>query len=291
MSKRMASVLFAVLFLIFVAIMDYPYISRMINERIQGEVVANYQNNAKNIVEEEKQQMLKDAINYNKELATGLSKLGEVSFQNEKIEDEEYENVLAIKDYGVMGVIRIPKIDVILSIYHGTTEESLAKGSGHLEGSSLPVGGESTHTCLTAHRGLADKKMFTYLDQLEEGDVFYIDVLDQTLAYEVYEIQVALPHEVDSIEIVKGKDLATLITCTPYGINSHRIFVHGRRIPYTPDNNQPLSTATQIFKYWWIVGTIVLLIFMTFMLYWFNKEQKPNVEKAKNKHEEAKIKT
>ena len=270
----MASVLFTICFLIFVAIMDYPYISRIINEKIQGEVVVNYQSNVENIEQKKKQQMLEDAIDYNKKLATGLSEIGEVSFQNEEIVDEEYENVLAIKDYGVMGIIRIPRIDVSLSIFHGTSEHSLENGSGHLEGSSLPIGGESTHTCLTAHRGLANKKMFTNLDLLENGDVFYIDVLGRTLAYEIYQITVVLPHEVDLIAIEEGEDLATLITCTPYGINSHRLFVQGKRIPYEAQKEPPLSVPTIVFNYWWIVATVLLLIWMVIMLWWFNKENK-----------------
>ena len=277
MSKKMASVLFAVFFLVFIAIMDYPYIARIMNDREQSEVVHNYQANAKSILELEKEQMLEDAINYNKELATGLSLIGEVSFQNEEIIDEEYEGILAIRDHGAMGLIRIPKIDVSLSIFPGTSSEVLGKGSGHLEGSSLPVGGESTHTCLTAHRGLADRKMFTYLDQLREGDVFFIDVLDETLAYQVYGVEIVLPHEVETIKIIEGEDLATLITCTPYGINSHRIFVHGERIPYDGNGDElDASLATKVFQYWWLVATIAALIFMAIMLYWFNKEPKPS---------------
>ena len=270
----MASVLFTICFLIFIAIMDYPYVARIINENIQGEVVVNYQENVEKIEETTRKQMLKDAINYNKELATGLSAIGEVSFQNEAIVDETYQNVLAVKDYGVMGLIRIPSIDVTLSIFHGTTKSSLDKGSGHLEGSSLPVGGKSTHTCLTAHRGLADKKMFTNIDLLRAGDVFYIDVLKRTLAYEVYDIEVVRPNEVDSIAIKEGEDLATLITCTPYGINSHRLFVHGKRIPYVAKKKQSQSVQAFMFNYWWVVATIVLLIWMIYMLYWFNKGKK-----------------
>jgi len=274
MSKKMASVLFATFFLIFIAIMDYPYIARMINDKTQSEVVVNYQTNAKSMEELKREEMLEDAIRYNNELATGLSKLGEVSLQNEEFEDDEYGDILAIKDYGAIATIRIPKIDVELSIFPGTSAAVLNKGSGHLEGSSLPIGGESTHTCLTAHRGLADKKMFTYLDQIEAGDVFYIDVLDETLAYQVYATEVVLPHEVENIEIKEGKDLATLITCTPYGINSHRIFVHGERIPYEVVAEQPISVVTKTFQYWWMVITIALLIFMTIMLLWFNRETK-----------------
>ena len=270
----MVSVLCTIGFLIFIAIMDYPYISRIINENIQGDVVNNYQDNVKNIEEKRIQHMLEDAISYNAELATGLSQIRKVSFQNEGIIDERYERLLAVKDYGVMGLIEIPKIDVTLSVFHGTSSESLNKGSGHLEGSSLPVGGNNTHTCLTAHRGLADKKMFTNLDLLEIGDIFYIHVLDILLTYEVYEIQVVLPHEVESIAIQEGKDLATLITCTPYGINSHRMLVHGKRIPNAAGEKQPISVPAFAFNNWWIVASILLLLWLVYLLYWFNKGTK-----------------
>ena len=131
-----------------------------------------------------------------------------------------------------MGYVVIPRIDVELPIYHGTGSDSLDRGTGHLLGSSLPVGGESTHTIITGHSGMASQKMFTDLEQLQEGDVFYLRVLDETLAYEVKAVHTVLPHDTTHLGIVPGQDLCTLVTCTPTGINTHRLLVQGSRIPY-----------------------------------------------------------
>ncbi len=146
--------------------------------------------------------------------------------------EEEYASLLDLNGNGVMGSVEIPKIDINLPIYHGTTEEVLQLGAGHLEGTSLPIGGADTHASISAHRGLPMKKMFTNLDQLEAGDVFYLHVLGETLAYQVEQTETVLPDQVDALAIVPGEDRVTLITCTPYGINTHRIYVHGVRVPY-----------------------------------------------------------
>ena len=136
---------------------------------------------------------------------------------------------------GIMGYIEIPKIDLRLPIYHGTDEETLAKGVGHVESTALPIGGDFTHSVLTGHRGLPSARLFTDLDQLEPGDQFYIHVLDEILAYEVDEINTVLPDELDKLMAIPGRDLVTLITCTPYGVNTHRLLVRGSRIPYVPE--------------------------------------------------------
>lgn len=143
--------------------------------------------------------------------------------------DSTYESLLNLNGDGMMGYIEIPVIDVKISIYHYTTDETLEKGAGHLFGSSLPVGGESTHAILSAHRGLPSAKLFTDLNLVEKGDVFYLHILDKTLAYEVDQIQTVLPEETDSLAITEGKDYVTLVTCTPYAVNTHRILVRGHR--------------------------------------------------------------
>ena len=145
---------------------------------------------------------------------------------------ENYDNQLNIAGNGIMGYVEIPKIQVNLPIYHGTDAEELDRGVGHLLGSSLPVGGENTHTILSGHSGMASQKMFTDLEQLTQGDVFYLNVLGETLAYQVTEINTVLPYETDLLGIAPGEDLCTLVTCTPYGVNSHRLLVRGSRIPY-----------------------------------------------------------
>ena len=145
---------------------------------------------------------------------------------------ENYDDQLDIAGNGIMGYVEIPKIQVNLPIYHGTDAEVLDRGVGHLLGSSLPVGGENTHTILSGHSGMASQKMFTDLEQLTQGDVFYLNVLGETLAYQVTEINTVLPYETDLLGIVPGEDLCTLVTCTPYGINTYRLLVRGSRIPY-----------------------------------------------------------
>jgi len=143
--------------------------------------------------------------------------------------DSTYESLLNLNGDGMMGYVEIPVIDVKIPIYHYTTDESLEKGAGHLFGSSLPVGGESTHAILSAHRGLPSAKLFTDLNLVEEGDIFYLHILNQTLAYEVDQIQTVLPDQTESLAIEEGKDYVTLVTCTPYAVNTHRLLVRGHR--------------------------------------------------------------
>lgn len=152
-----------------------------------------------------------------------------------------YDTILNINGDGIMGSLSIPKIGLELSIYHGIGAEGLEKGCGHVEGTSLPIGGESTHSVLAAHRGLPSARLFTDLDQLEEGDLFYITVLDETLAYQVDQISVVLPSESDALAIVEGEDYVTLLTCTPYGVNSHRLLVRGSRTEYREEEKESLE--------------------------------------------------
>lgn len=172
-------------------------------------------------------EMLKAARKYNKSL---LKKSDH--WKLSKKDKKKYESLLDVSGTGIMGYIEVPKIDCSLPIYHGTDEGALQIAIGHLEGSSLPVGGKSTHCVLSGHRGLPSARLFTDLDQMEEGDVFVLNVLGRKLAYEVDQIKVVLPDEMSDLEIVQGKDLCTLVTCTPYGINTHRLLVRGHRTKY-----------------------------------------------------------
>ena len=158
---------------------------------------------------------------------------------------EDYEDLLNIAGNGIMGFVVIPKISVNLPIYHGTDTQTLAAGVGHLLGSSLPVGGESTHTILSGHSGMASQKMFTDLEQLVVGDVFYLHILNETLAYQVVEINTVLPYDTSLLGIVPGEDLCTLVTCTPYGVNTHRLLVCGSRIPYEEAEQLMEETASE----------------------------------------------
>lgn len=184
---------------------------------------------------------------------------------------EDYEQILNVNGDGIIGILEIPEVDIYLPVYHGTEKEVLRAGAGHYEGSSFPVGGESTHAVITGHRGLPSADLFTRLDEMEEGDTFYFHVFDDTLCYQIDSIEIVEPEEVDSLSIIPGEDKMTLVTCTPYGINSHRLLLHGERIPYTVEQGEvlinPAKKVSQ--KRMIILGaaatTGLLLLFVTGM--------------------------
>ena len=210
----------------------YPVVSSWYMDRHQGQVVADYDEEAAKLSQEQIEDELEKARKYNESL------LGNVvltdPFNAEALEEQntEYEDLLNIGGDGVMGSVEIPGQDIYLPIYHGTNSESLERGAGHLQNSSLPVGGTGTHAVISGHTALPTAEMFNNLSEVKEGDVFYIHVLNQTLAYEVDQIKVVLPEDISDLLIDKNEDYVTLVTCTPYGINSHRLLVRGTRIPY-----------------------------------------------------------
>ena len=224
----LASVL---IFMTGAGIFVYPAVSNYLAERRQAEAVRDYQEEVSSLEPQELSEELKRAQEYNKNLA-------EDEFHDPFLLDgkyvisPEYQEILNYTGDGIMGYVEIPDINVNLPIYHGTSEEVLQDGAGHLEASSLPVGGEGTHAVISAHRGLPSAKLFSDLDELETGDVFFIHILNETHAYQVDRIQVVKPDELDSLRVVDGQDLVTLLTCTPYAVNTHRLLVRGVRIPY-----------------------------------------------------------
>ena len=183
MGKKIFSIIFVFVFLICIGVIDYPFIVRLYNKQVQGQVVTEYDENTDYISDSKIEEELTKARNYNELLAANNTYAIEDGFTNRETNNQAYENILNVGGNGVMAVIEIPAIEAILPIYHGTSEESLQKGAAHLEGSSFPVGGENTHACISAHRGLPSKEMFTKLDLVSVHDVFYIRVLNQTLAY------------------------------------------------------------------------------------------------------------
>ena len=208
----------------------YPLISNYVNQKYASEIQTAYQELIQQTDDSVLQEAKQRAIAYNLAITPGTAD----AYSEESLLSaaENYSDQLDIAGNGIMGYVEIPKIQVNLPIYHGTDAEVLDRGVGHLLGSSLPVGGENTHTILSGHSGMASQKMFTDLEQLVPGDVFYLNVLNETLAYQVTEINTVLPYETDLLGIVPGEDLCTLVTCTPYGINTHRLLVRGSRIPY-----------------------------------------------------------
>lgn len=209
----------------------YPFANSLISQNQQSKIIQTYQSNVSDLSENELRSMRTQVDEYNSMLyQTKGSLVGTIN--SDILTHENYESLLNISGNGVMGSLEIPKINVDLPIYHGTEDETLSVGVGHVEGTSLPVGGNNTRTILTGHRGLPSSKLFTRLDELVEGDLFYITTLNETMAYLIKTIEVMDPEEAELLEIMPDKDLATLITCTPYGLNTHRLVITGERVTY-----------------------------------------------------------
>lgn len=217
-----------ILFLTATGITLYPLLATRYHAAHQSKIQQEYQQIVEQQDNTEKEKALELAKQYNETLQPGAAK----SFSQDSLlwASEDYVNQLDITGTGIMGYIQIPSIGVNLPIFHGTSDAVLSKGVGHLLGSSLPVGGLGTHTVLTGHSGMASQKMFTDLEQLKMGDVFYLDVLGERLTYQVEDTHVVLPYDTSQLEIVPGEDYCTLVTCTPYGVNTHRLLVRGSRI-------------------------------------------------------------
>ena len=219
---------FALIFLLGLLIFSYPLISQKYYEIESGNEVVEFRKETESIDKEEVKRRMDLARAYNDTLDP--SRLSDPFTEEEKAGRKEYARMLEVNE--MLGHVEIPRIGQDLPIYAGTTDEVLGKGLGHLEGTSLPIGGTSTHAVVTGHRGLPNAKLFRNLDQLVEGDVFYIHNIEGTLAYQVDKIQVVDPSDFNPVLVEEGKDYATLLTCTPYMINSHRLLVRGHRIPY-----------------------------------------------------------
>lgn len=225
--KHISTIFIILIFLAGLGFISYPTVSNLWNQAHQSRAIATYSKQVEKLDDSENKKMLKAARKYNKSL---LKKSDH--WKLSKKDKKKYESLLDVSGTGIMGYIEVPKIDCSLPIYHGTDEGALQIAIGHLEGSSLPVGGKSTHCVLSGHRGLPSARLFTDLDQMEEGDIFILNILGRKLAYEVDQIKVVLPEEMSDLEIEEGKDLCTLVTCTPYGINTHRLLVRGHRTEY-----------------------------------------------------------
>ena len=247
-------------FFLGIGVIAFPLIGGLWQQGVYSRIAGTYQQEMDALDDGEEEKMWQAAENYNTALCsyvqgkdpyrTGLEGMG-----------YSYEEMLNPQGDGIMGVIEIPKIEVYLPIYHGTSQEILAKGAGHLEGSSLPVGGSSTHTVISAHSGYPGLVLFDELGELDAGDVFYIHALGRTLAYEVENMQVILPYETEGLLIVEEEDLATLMTCTPYGINTHRLLVQGRRVlPQGEETQEAESSEEEEIPWIWAVGAFILML-------------------------------
>ena len=220
----LSTILLMMILLAGLGVMLYPMVSDYWNSFHQSQAIATYAEEVAGLTTVDYEKVWLSAVAYNER----MSAAGNPFILSEE-QWEEYLKELNVSGSGIMGYIEIPKIECSLPIYHGTDESVLQIAIGHIEGTSLPVGGAGTHCALSGHRGLPSAKLFTHLDQLSEGDVFMLRVLNETLTYEVDQIHIVLPQEVDDLAMVPGRDFCTLVTCTPYGINSHRLLVRGAR--------------------------------------------------------------
>ena len=262
MKKHSGTILLVLIFFVGLAVMLYPTISDYINQRNQTRVVNSYAQQVDGLSDADYTAYFDAADVFNQELAADPDALYHADHFS------TYSTTLDVTGTGIMGYITIEKIGVELPIYHGTSDGVLQVAAGHLEGTSLPVGGESTHAVISAHRGLPSAKLFTNLDQLEVGDTFTITVLDRVLTYEVDQISIVLPTETDDLQVVDGKDYVTLMTCTPYGINSHRLLVRGRRIE-TPDKLKHIRVTSEATKIEPIItAPIIALPLLLALLIW-----------------------
>lgn len=254
--RHLATIMCAIIFIIGACLLAYPQFSNWWNQQHQSRAIAGYETAVEETDDTEIEAMLAAAEAYNERLledrTNGDVLLGGLS----ESEISEYNNLLDLEGNGVIGYVRIPKIDVELPIYHGTDEATLQVAIGHIEGSSLPVGGTGTHAVISGHRGLPSAKLFTDIDSLGKGDVFMITVLNRKITYQVDQILTVLPDELDALAIDPDEDYCTLVTCTPYGVNSHRLLVRGHRIANLIDEDvetihieipeRELSTQEQI---------------------------------------------
>lgn len=292
MKKKSSKIVIILIFLAGLSLLLYPLVANQWNNHRQKLLISNYER----IVADKEAAgnidyaaEMKKAEAYNDALLPSILPDSFAVADASTETDSSYEDSLNIAGDGMMGIVEIPKIDIKLPIYHGTGDEVLQKAAGHLEGSSLPIGGESTHAVISAHRGLPSASLFTDLDQLEIGDHFLIHVLDETLCYEVDQILVVDPEDTSALAVEDGEDLVTLLTCTPYGVNTQRLMVRGHRVPYeeqaVADEQTPLSGFSLHTNYllWVVVGIVITGVFILIL---FIREKKLQKKAAKQKESE-----
>jgi len=241
MKKHLSTILLIVALLAGVSLLLYPSVSDYWNSLHATQVVSNYAQQVQTMDRSRYETMWNDAVAYNRSLLTRST-----DFALTDAQKRQYDALLNVDGTGIMGYLEIPALEVTLPIYHGTDDSVLQVGAGHVEWSSLPTGGESTHCVLSGHRGLPSARLFSDLDQLVAGDTFVIRVLDEVMTYEVDQILIVEPTDVSALTVEDGKDLCTLVTCTPYGVNSHRLLVRGHRVENASEAIRVTSDAVQI---------------------------------------------
>lgn len=286
--KTLTTIIITLIFLAGLSLLLYPFVANQWNNYRQSRLISSYDSTVAQMEAEgniDYEGEWEKANAYNEALLPSILPDSFAVAEASDEPDQEYLSCLDIAGDGMMGTVEIPKINITLPIYHTTDEAVLEKAAGHLAGSSLPVGGKSTHAVISAHRGLPSASLFTDLDKMEEGDHFLLHVLDDTLCYEVDQVTVVEPEETQSLAVEEGEDLVTLLTCTPYGVNSHRLLVRGHRVPYEPeaiaDEEPPLMGASLHTNYllWVAVGLFVTAAFVL-ALYLYDRKHRTSAGAA-----------
>ncbi len=294
--KTITTIIILLFFLVGLSLLLYPFVANQWNNYRQSRLISSYDSAVSKMESEgsvDYEREWERAHAYNEALLPSILPDSFAVAEASDEPDEEYMACLNIAGDEMMGTVEIPKINIELPIYHTTSEEVLERAAGHLEGSSLPVGGESTHAVISAHRGLPSASLFTDLDQLEEGDHFLLHVLDDTLAYEVDKISVVEPEDTQELAVEEGEDLVTLLTCTPYGVNSHRLLVRGHRVPYEPEtiaDEQPPLFGTSLhtnYLLWVLVGLLITGGFILGLYFYDRKRKQIKVLPKSGASEEA----
>ena len=285
LKKNITTIILLLVALVGAGLIAYPSFSNWWNSFHQSRAVASYMENVTNLSTEEYEKMIERAEEYNKKLAeTG------VMWTMTEEQEAAYSAELNISESGIMGYIDIPKVNIKLPIYHGTDEAILQVAIGHLSGTSLPVGGKGTHCVVSGHRGLPSARLFTDIDKLIEGDTWTMTVLNRTITYEVDQIRIVEPTDLSDLQIVKNKDYCTLVTCTPYGINTHRLLVRGHRVDNAQGDANVIADAMQIETIYIApfiaVPILVLLIILMMILTGRTKRRNRKVERAMQRQRE-----
>ena len=299
MKRKLSGILFGLLFLVGFGILAYPTVSNQWNTYRQSRLISNYEQVVSDMQPEDYTKEWEAAREFDSTLVQN-NIYGDVFGSDDvELKDTDYWKVLNVAGDGVMGYLSIPKINIKLAIYHGTAEDVLQTGIGHMNGTSLPIGGESTHSVLAAHRGLPAARLFTDIDQLQQGDMFYIHVLDETLAYQVDQILDMVDkddHETleEALQIQDGEDQVTLFTCTPYGVNSHRLLVRGTRVPYNGEEeveSTPVDSILRAIQNYYmlylILGLAVTLLVILIMKFLFDRKNKKRSGKTDDMSKEG----
>ena len=290
MKKKNLNIKLIVLFLAGLSLLLYPFISNEWNTYRQSKLISTYEQ-----VIEKKQEEIDYTAEWDRAHAFNQALLPSILPDSFAIAaasdepDEEYMACLNLAGDGTMGYVEIPKIDIKIPIYHTVSDEVLQMAAGHLEGSSLPVGGSDTHTVISAHRGLPSAALFTDLDRLEAGDHFLFYILDEILCYEVDQITIVEPEETEALAVEPGKDFATLLTCTPYGVNSHRMLVRGHRVAYVPEEIQKEQAIVNVslhtnYLLWVIIGLGITCIFVAALYLKERKVRKSEISINEDNH-------